>query len=213
MRRLAGITLIAGSLLFFAGAVTPVNSRVFGTDDPLLKLRYIEEDPAAWDLAMTLLGLGGLIAAIGLVPLARSVQQVTDRRILGVIAYGAATLAIGGAVSWVIISAVRIAQSPFEVVLADGSAWLFGTYRVFTRAAFIIFGVVLLLSGYPRWLGWMLIVSGAIMFADLVALVLPPFVHYMVFLILGTALLILRPRPRPGSLGTARGGSLDPEAS
>lgn len=210
MRRLAGVTLIAGSLLFFVGAVTPVNSRVFGTDDPLLKLGYIEEDPVAWDLAMTLLGLGGLIAAIGLVPLARSAQQVTDPRILGVIAYGAATLAIGGAVSWVIISSVRIAQSPFEVVFADGSPWLFGTYRVFTRAAFIIFGVVLLLSGYPRWLGWMLIVSGAIMFADLVALVLPPFVHYVVFLILGAALLILRPRPRPRSLGTARGGEPRP---
>jgi len=46
MRRLAGVTLIAGSLLFFVGAVTPVNSRVFGTDDPLLKLLYIERDPA-----------------------------------------------------------------------------------------------------------------------------------------------------------------------
>jgi hypothetical protein len=213
MRRLAGVTLTAGSLLFFVGAVMPVNSRVFGTDDPLLKLRYIEEDPAAWDLAMTLLGLGGLIAAIGLVPLARSVQQFTDRRILGVIAYGAATLAIGGAVSWVVISSVRIAQSPLEVVFADADPWLFGTYRVFTRAAFVIFGVVLLLSGYPRWLGWMLIVSGAIMFADLVPLVLAPFVHYIVFLTLGAALLILRPRPRPGSLGTARGGSPDPEAS
>jgi hypothetical protein len=119
MRRIAGVTLIAGSLLFFIGAVTPVNSRVFGTDDPLLKLLYIEEDPAAWDLAMTFLGLGGLIAAIGLVPLARSVHQVTDRRIVGVIAYGAATLAIGGGVSWVIISSVRIAQSPLEVVFAD----------------------------------------------------------------------------------------------
>jgi len=182
----------------------PVNSHVFGTDDALLKLRYIEEDPAGWDVAMTLLGSGGLIAAIGLVPLARSVRQVTDRRILGVIAYGAATLAIGGAASWVIISSIRIARSPFEVVFGDISPWLFGAYRVFTRAAFVIFGVVLLLSGYPRWLGWMLIVVGAMMFADLVALVLPPFVHYVVFLILGAALLVLRPRPRPGSLGTAR---------
>ena len=213
MRRLAGVTKIAGSMLFFVGAVTPVNSRVFGTDDPLLKLLYIEQDPAAWDLAMTLLGLGRLIAAIGLVPLARSVQQVTDRGILGVIAYGAATLAIGGAVSWVVISSVRIARSPFDVVFADASPWLFGTYRLFTRAAFIIFGVVLLLSGYPRWLGWMLIVSGAIMFADLVTLVLPPFVHYAVFLILRAALLILRPRPRPGPLGAGREGSLDPEPS
>ncbi len=210
MRRLAGVTLIAGSLLFFVGAATPVNSRVFGTDEPLLKLQYIEEDPAAWDLAMTLLGLGGLIAAIGLVPLASSVRGVTDRQILGVMAYGAATLAIGGALSWVMISSIRIARSPFDVVFGDISPWLFGTYRVLTRAAFVIFGVVLLLSGYPRWLGWMLIVVGAMMFADLVALVLPPFVHYVLFLILGAAVLIQRPRPRPGSLGTAREGAPRP---
>lgn len=206
MRRLAGVTLVAGSLLFFVGATMPVVSHVFGTGDALLKLRYIEEDPATWDLAMAMLAAGGLTAAIGLVPLARSVQGVTDRRILGVIAYGAATLAIVGALSWVIISSIRIARSPYEVVFADINPWLWGTYRVFTRAAFVIFGVVLLLSGYPRWLGWMLIVFGAVMFADLLALVLPPFVHYVVFFILGAALLILRPRPRPGSLGTAREG-------
>lgn len=206
MRRLAGVTLVAGSLLFFIGATMPGVSRYFRTNDARLKLGYIEEDPAAWDLAMTMLGAGGLIAAIGLVPLARSVQQVTDRRILGFVVYGAATLAIGGAVSWVIISYVRIARPPFEVVFVDASPWLFGTYRVFTRTAVIVFGVVLLLSGYPRWLGWTLIVAGAVMFADLVPQVLPPFVHYVVFLVLGAALLILRPSPRPGSLGTAREG-------
>lgn len=206
MRRLAGVTLIAGSALFFVGATMPVNSNVFGTDDLHLKLLYLEEDPAAWDLAMTLLGSGGLIAAIGLIPLAREVQRVTDRRILGMLAYGAAVLAIVGALSWVIISSVRIAQSPFEVVYVDASSWLFETYRICTRAAFVLLGVVLLLGGYPRWLGWMLLVSGALMFADLAVLVLPPFVHYVVFLILGVSLLILRARPRPGSLGSARGG-------
>lgn len=203
MRRLAGVTLIAGSLLFFGGVAMPVASDVFRTDDAVLKLGYIEEDPAGWDMAMAMVGAGGLLAAIGLVPLARSVQLVNDRRILALLAYGAATLAIGGAVSLVIISYVRIARPPVEVVFGDTSPWLFGTYRVFTRAAFVLFGVVLLLSGYPRWLGWMLIVAGALMFADLVVLVLPPFVHYVVFLILGAALLILSP-PRPASLGTAR---------
>lgn len=195
MRRLAGVTLIAGSLLFFTGATMPVATHVFGTGDALLKLRYIEEDPATWDLAMAMLAVGGLTAAIGLVLLARSVQGVTNRRILGVVAHGAATLAIVGALSLVIISYVRIARSPYEVVFVDINPWLWGTYRVFTRAAFIIFGVVLLLSGYPRWLGWMLIFPGAIMSADLVVLVLPPFVHYVVFVILGATLLTLPPAP------------------
>jgi hypothetical protein len=206
IRRLAGVTLIAGSLLFFISATQPVVSDYFRTDESLLRLRYIEEDPAAWDLAMVMLGAGGFIAAIGLVPLARSVQQVTDRRILGVLAYGAATLAIGGAVSWVIISYFRVIRPPFEVVFVDASPWLFGSYRVLTRTAVVIIGVVLLLSGNPRWLGWMLIVAGALMFADLVPQVLPPFAHYVVFLILGVGLLVQRPRPRSGSLGTRREG-------
>jgi hypothetical protein len=38
MRRLAGVTLIAGSSLFFIGATMPVASRYFRTNDPLLKL-------------------------------------------------------------------------------------------------------------------------------------------------------------------------------
>jgi hypothetical protein len=209
VRRLAGVTLIAGSLLFVGGAAMPVASHVFRADDALQKLGYIEEDPAAWDLSMTMIGAGGLIAAIGLVPLARSVQRDTDRRILGVLAHGAATLAIGGAVSWAIISFVRITQSPFEVAFVDASPWLFGTYRVLTRSAIVVFGIVLLLSGDPRWLGWMLIVAGALMFADLVPQVLPPFVHYMVFLILGAALLIPSP-PRSRSLGTAHEGETLP---
>jgi hypothetical protein len=45
---------------------------------------------------------------------------------------------------------------------------------------------------------------------DLVAQVLPPFVHYVVFLILGAALLVLRPPPRPRSLRIGVEGSLDP---
>jgi hypothetical protein len=200
--RLAALTLIAGSLLFFISAATPVVSRYFRTGDPLLRLRSIRQDPAAWDLAMASLGAGGSIAAVGLFALARWVEQVTDRRILGVLAYLAATLAIGGAVSWVIISYDRITRPPIEVVSVDASPWLFAAYRVLTRAAVVVFGMVLLASVYPRWLGWMLIVAGVVMFVDLWPQVLPPFVHYVVFLILGVGLVIRRPRTRSGSSRT-----------
>jgi hypothetical protein len=200
MQRFAGVTLIAGTLLFAIYGMMPVTRHVFGTDDDLLSLRYIEENPATWDLALAMFAAGGLTAAIGLVPLARSVRRVTNRRLLGVMAHGAATLAIVGAVSWVI----RIVQSPHDVPFADFSPWLLRTYEFFTPAAFIIFGVVLLLSGYPKWLGWLLMVSGAMMIAALVAVsFFVPAVYYVVFLILGVTLLTLRPPPWQQSLGPA----------
>jgi hypothetical protein len=79
---------------------------------------------------------------------------------------------------------------------------LFAAYRILTRAAVVVFGMVLLTSAYPRWLGWMLIFAGVVMFVDLWPQFLPPFVHYVVFLILGVGLLIRRPRMRSGSLRT-----------
>ena len=150
---------------------------------------------------MAMYAAGGLTATIGLVPLARSVQQVTNRRILGVMAHGAATLAIVGTVPFIIISSIRIAQSPYDVAFVGISPWLFGIYGFSTQTAFIIFGVVLLLSGYPKWLGWTLIVLGAMTFAPFVTLGGLPAVYFLVFLILGVTLLTLRPPPRQPIVG------------
>jgi hypothetical protein len=109
MRRFAGATMIAGSLLFVIGGLTLPIPHYFGTSDPMLGLQYIEESPAAWDLGNAMFGAGGLIAAIGLVLLARSVHRVTSGRILAVTAYVAATLATAGAMLWVIIKAHGLA--------------------------------------------------------------------------------------------------------
>lgn len=153
------------------------------------------------DLANAMLAAGGLTAVIGLVPLAGSVQRVTNRRILGVMAYAAATLAIGGAAPWVIISYIQIARSPFDVAFRDISPWLWGIYGFLTQTAIIILRGVLLPS-HPKWLGWMLLVSGAIMYAALLALGdLPPGDYYVVFLILGAALLTSAPTPAAGIVG------------
>jgi hypothetical protein len=206
LTRLAAVMLIAGSLLFFVAAATPVVSDFVTANDPLQRLRSIEQHPAAWDLAMAALGAGASIAALGLSPLAGWVQQTTDRRILGILAYGAATLAIGGAVSWVVISYVRSTRPPFELAFVDADPWLFSLYRVLTRTAVLVLGVVLLGSDAPRWLGWMLILAGVVMIVDLWPQVLPPFVHYVVFLILGIGLLISQARLRPGSLQHGRDG-------
>jgi hypothetical protein len=200
MQRFAGGTMIAGSLLFIIGGISPVVRHVFGTDDGLAGLTYIEQDPAAWDWGIALFGAGGLVAALGLVLLARSVQRVTSGRVLATAAYAAAALATAGALSWVIICYLRITRSPYDVVFLDINPWLFRTYGFFTQTAFIILGAVLLRSSYPNWLAWMLIIPSAIFYVPFVTLGGLPLVYYFMFLVLGVTLLIPRPRPRRQSL-------------
>jgi hypothetical protein len=141
-------------------------------------------------------GLQWQAAAVGLVLLARSVHRLTGGRMLAVVAYVAATLAIVGAVLWALISYIRIIQSPFDVAFVDISPWLFRACGLFTETVFIIFGLVLPRSDYPKWLGWMLIGAGTTMFVGHLALDLLPGVYYLVFMIQGAALLVLRPRWR-----------------
>jgi hypothetical protein len=193
MQRLAGATMTAGSLLFIVGGLTPVIRHVFASDNSLARLSYIEQDSAAWDRGNALFGAGGFIAALGLVLLARSVQLATSGWVHVAVAYVAATLATAGALSWAVICYLRIARSPFDVVFLDINPWLFRTYGFVTQTAFVILGVVLLRNSYPNWLGWILIIAGAIFLVPFMALGGLPFVFCAVFLVLGVTLLILRP--------------------
>ena len=56
-------------------------------------------------------------------------------------------------------------------------------------------GFLLLLTGYPKWLAWpVLLLGGLMLVATLVLRGLPPGVHAILYLILGIALLLMRSR-------------------
>jgi hypothetical protein len=192
MAKLAGILLTTGSILFIIAVSTPVISNVVGAfDNPQLQVEYIKNDLTGWTVAHLLMGAGSLIAAIGLLLFARQVQSITHKKYVRMASYLAGAMAIVGALVWVIISYNRIVLSPEELVHnLNITGWMFPIYSILTQIALVFIGFVLLQSGYPKWVGWViLVVGGLTLVAYLVLGDMPPLVYYPVFLIMGIMLL------------------------
>jgi hypothetical protein len=191
MQKLAGIVLIVGSLLFIIAAFTPITIKVITASDAQKRAEFIMNEHTGWLLVNILFGAGGVIAVIGLALFAQHVQSVADSpgvKLGGYVATAAAGLA---ALFWVIIVYNR-AVLPAQVIASNLSinAWMFPAYTLLTQLALIIVGFVLLQSGYPAWLGWgMLVLAALSLVAFLVFKDMPPFVHYVLLLIMGIVLV------------------------
>lgn len=196
MQKRAGILFSLGAVLTFIGGFRPVNLYVFGMDNsPQLKAEYIESHPADWVLSNTLFAAGGVIAALGVVVFARQVQKVNDSRNIRIASYLGAAMAFVGAVFWAIILYNRVAMEPQALVRnIDVMPWMFWASILLTAFALLIVGVVLLQTGYPRWLGWLVLgLVGLLLVWHLVAGGIPGG-PALIFLILGIALLLMRSR-------------------
>lgn len=206
MQKIAGILLSIGALVDILGESRPIISKVFGAfDNPQLQIEYIENDPAGWFVAHLLVGAGSLIAAIGMVIFARQVQRLSNNKNIKMAGYVGAAMAVMGALFWAIVLYNRVTTAPQEVVAnMNNPNWAALAYFLLTELALIIIGFLLLWTGYPKLLGWLVIVlGGLILVGDLVLGGLPPLFHNMIVLILGSALLLMHsrsPQPLPSAI-------------
>ena len=193
MQSWSAIMLIAGALLFFMAAFSPISMRVFRVDiTPEEQIQIVSDGRTAWVLTSLLFGAGSIVAVIGLFLFARAASGSLAST-SPLIAYGAATIALIGALFWVAVVYLRITHTPEQVFLEGslGGQWMFPLYTVLTQIALIAVGYVVLQAGYPAWLGWGMIglvsltVLGMAIFRDM-----PPFVHYLWLLIMGVTLLL-----------------------
>jgi hypothetical protein len=205
MQKLAGILFSIGALVAIFGESRPVIFNVFGTiDNPQLQVETIQNDPTGWAVAHLLMGAGSLIAAIGVVVFARQVQRLSNNRNVRIAGYVVAAMAVVGALFWAIAIYNRVSKTPQEVIAnMDAPLWTTAGYYLFTEIALILVGFLLLQTGYPKWLGWLvLVLGGLILVAGLVSGGLPPGVHAILYLILGIALLLMRSRSAQVRAGT-----------
>jgi hypothetical protein len=195
----ASLLLIGGSVVFLVGAAIGV-PRVFMEPDPDARLRLLRARPRAWRWAQPLYAGGPLLAAAGVAVLAASAGQ--DSTAGGASQLGTAgaearvTLAAAGAA--LVVGAVAWARCVHQrtVRVADFAhgrlpGWPFTTYILLTIAGLALLGAGLLASGFPAWLGWLVLAADAAFLAAYLRLRdLPPFVFYLLLIAVGSALVV-----------------------
>jgi hypothetical protein len=181
--KISGLVTLASSILFLIAAFLPI-SRVYALSNATDKLAAIQKAPQAWVISQALFSIGALGVALGVGLAAFSLK---DRQTTPWLFIAAALLA-GGAVLWSWHVYLR-AMDPAAFVSASLPGWQFPLYTLLTISAFLVAGIALRRLGFPTWSAWVLI-GGAVLFLVLYIIFkdLPPFVHYLLGLVLGLVL-------------------------
>ena len=152
------------------------------------------------------MGRRSAILVLGLGVFARHVHRISQDRNVRIASTLGAAIAAVGALAW-IIRCYNGAVLPPDELLNNPSRWLdilFMAYSILTQIALIITGFVLLRSGYPKWLGWVVLVFGGLL---LVMWILlgggPPGLNNIPLLVMGIVLLRLRSRSPQSSFEPA----------
>ncbi|MDQ0577004.1 MFS family permease [Agromyces albus] len=193
LSQVSGAVMILGSVLFLVAAFMPISARVFPETSPAKKLERISESMRAWIVSQVLFGLGSLVTVIGIGLLASDGRDGSFAWLM-LISTALLMLAL---VPWFGHLYARAAD---PAAFAEGAmpAWLFLLYAALTEVGLAIFGVALLVSPYPDWLGWVVIVGMALLIVLTIVLRdMPPFFFYVVTLLAGVVILLTSPSLAP----------------
>lgn len=181
--RIGGILLIVGSVVFLIGAAVGVPG-VFTQRDPQARLRMLNERLRAWQIAQPLYGAGPFIAAGGVAFLAAA----SDGGSRAVLAATSGALAIG-ALAWgwsLYLRGTRVTEFAFGTL----PGWPFATYVLLTIGGIALLALGLLIGDFPTWVGWVTLGADVAFLAGYLRCKdIPPFVFYLLFVVVGLAVL------------------------
>jgi hypothetical protein len=182
---ISGAVICLGSAIFLIAAFSPV-SRVFGVSSPEQKLDIINNSPRGWRLTQVLFAAGSLITALGVGLLAFALKWLP-----AVSLYLPAALLLIGATAWSMHVYMRMID-PQAFVSGALPAWHFRLFTLLTLAAFFLLGIELLyLLGSRPWQGYFLMaVSMFLLILYFKFRDMPPFVYYLLGLVLGVSLVL-----------------------
>ena len=180
-----GLLLVIGSTLFVVGAAIGV-PRVFTERDPQKRLVMLREHMRSWQIAQPLYGLGPAVVAIGVGSLAVVAPRVGYTTFLFSLSCTASAV---GALFWG-LSLYRRAVRVEDFAFGNLPGWPFRSYVWLTIGGLATLGAGLVTGGISLWLGW-LTVAGAVLCAAAYVRFkdIPPFVFYILFVVIGVVLL------------------------
>lgn len=205
--QLAGALLILGSVLVLSGAGS--YAFVKDKDGPLIFgqpprewLRLVGEHLSLWRWATLLFISGPIVTVMGFGLLTTLLRGAGDQEFaqLGLLAVAL------GAVVWVIHLAARLTVDPWAARMQAQTGaipesytaitmWtgvLYVVYTILTFTALVLYGGAMLAATLlPHWVGWVSVcygLAGLVFFA--VARDAPPFLHYLMPILLGALLLL-----------------------
>lgn len=179
----AAVLLVVGSAVFLVGAAVGVPG-VFMEPDADARQSMLEAHASRWRLAQPLYAMGPLIAAVGVGLLVGDTRAATARILFAV----AGVLLVAGALAWSWIVYLRAIDI---VAFARGSlpGWPFTTYVLLTNAGLASLGAGLVVAGSSVWIGWLTLAADAAFVAAYVRFGdIPPFVFYLLLLVVGVTL-------------------------
>jgi hypothetical protein len=183
LQKISAIVIMVGSVLFLIAAFSPI-SRVFPEPSAVRKLEIIVASPNAWFVAQIFFGLGAMLTVIGIAIIG---YQSRAQPFAWFIHASVIILFLGASLRlWHVYAR---AEDPAAFTEGSLSAWPVVLYWVLTPAGLAVFGVALLRSALPQWVGWVMIASMAlfllltVIFGDI-----PPFVYYAITLLTGVML-------------------------
>jgi hypothetical protein len=175
----AGLLMIAGSVMFLVGAGVAV-PQVFTEPDREERERMLEERLFLWRLGQPLYAVGALVAAVGVGVLAADGEAGNRAWLL--VSCG---LLVLGALAWSWSVYLRAAR-PRDFASGSLPGWPFASYVGLTIAGLFLLGVGI----WPGWLAWLTLTATALfLVAYLRYRDIPPFVLYLLLLVVGVAVL------------------------
>lgn len=184
LQKMSGIMIILGSVLFLIAAFLPISSRVFPEPSAVRKLEIIRDAPNAWLVTQICFALGALVTVIGLALVA---YRFRDQSFALLMQGGVAVLLLG-ALLWIWHVYARTVD---PAAFAEGAlpAWPLVLYFLLTPTGLAVFGVALLRSALPQWVGWLMITSMALfLLLTVIFRDIPPFVYCAITLLTGVML-------------------------
>jgi hypothetical protein len=182
--KLAAAVLVAGSALFQLGAFLPVSRFYMASVQE--RTAIMQDQPLQWMLHLAGMGLGAVVAAVGLGLLALRLPRGTPST-LGLMTVVLVTV---GTLLWIWHLWMRIAD-PAGFASGANPMWHFAAYTVGMQAGLLLLAAAFRQAGLPNWMvlvlagGSLLTVLALVLFRDV-----PPFAHYVWLLAVGIGLLL-----------------------